>query len=241
MTIGWRRSTRRDEFESMRCQLAVADAEMRASFARAITGIESLLRTEHDDRMQTEIALLDAFGGLRDELADRDASFVRALERVADAWERIADRIEADRIERRALAEAVARLAESLAPEPAVPGRATTAHVIGGTVFGQTVDLRENGNGTAVEPNAATIDAEMLQLGAVEVRGRFGDRWVEGFEVCEVVEEAGVLRYRLRRRSDGITLPALFDECNVRGVSASDEVPTRRAAPGVDEALSASP
>jgi hypothetical protein len=52
----------------------------------------------------------------------------------------------------------------------------------------------------------------------VEVRSRFDDRWSRGFEVAEV--EAGdggkETRYRIRRRSDGSVLPALFVDDELR-------------------------
>ncbi|MBV8950267.1 MAG: hypothetical protein JOZ99_05280 [Actinobacteria bacterium] len=55
--------------------------------------------------------------------------------------------------------------------------------------------------------------------GPVEVRCRFTDNlWVGGFVVCDVVNEAGTLRYRLRRQSDGYVLPLLFQETEVRAV-----------------------
>jgi hypothetical protein len=51
----------------------------------------------------------------------------------------------------------------------------------------------------------------------VEVRCRFGDRWVSGFEVCEVLRlDDTTTRYRLRRRSDGSVIPTLFDEKDLR-------------------------
>lgn len=50
----------------------------------------------------------------------------------------------------------------------------------------------------------------------VEVRSRFDQRWSRGFEISDVVDEAGITRYRLRRRSDGALLPVLFDDDDVR-------------------------
>jgi hypothetical protein len=44
------------------------------------------------------------------------------------------------------------------------------------------------------------------------VRNRFEQRWARGFEVAEVVGDG----YRLRRRSDGSLLPAVFDADDVR-------------------------
>ena len=52
----------------------------------------------------------------------------------------------------------------------------------------------------------------------VEVRSRFDERWTRGFEVAEVVsqDEPTAVRYRIRRRSDGSVLPALFVDEEVR-------------------------
>ena len=69
-------------------------------------------------------------------------------------------------------------------------------------------------------PTAAPAE---LPRDGVEVRCRFGDRWVTGFEVCEVIRFDDVTRYRLRRRSDGSVLPTLFEDRDVRFFSALGE------------------
>jgi hypothetical protein len=58
--------------------------------------------------------------------------------------------------------------------------------------------------------------AAMEQGTRVEVRSRFDDRWSRGFEVAEVVEEGDSSRYKLKRRSDGSVLPALFVDDELR-------------------------
>jgi hypothetical protein len=52
----------------------------------------------------------------------------------------------------------------------------------------------------------------------VEVRSRFDRRWARGFEVDAVVAEPeeSPSGYRIRRRSDGAVLPALFVSDEVR-------------------------
>lgn len=51
----------------------------------------------------------------------------------------------------------------------------------------------------------------------VEVRSTYDDRFSRGFEIVEVVADGdGPPRYRVRRRSDGFVLPALFDAEDVR-------------------------
>jgi hypothetical protein len=49
----------------------------------------------------------------------------------------------------------------------------------------------------------------------VEVRTRFDDSWGRGFEIAEVVQDVAP-KYRVRRRSDGSVLPALFSNEDVR-------------------------
>lgn len=56
-----------------------------------------------------------------------------------------------------------------------------------------------------------------MRLGeGVQVRNRFDGNWVQGFEVAEVEEVDHETQFRLRRRSDGVVLPALFSETEVR-------------------------
>jgi len=53
----------------------------------------------------------------------------------------------------------------------------------------------------------------------VEVRSRFDQGWSRGFEIVEVVPpgaDDGGPGYRVRRRSDGQVLPAVFSEDDVR-------------------------
>ncbi|MBM3675357.1 MAG: hypothetical protein FJW88_10500 [Actinobacteria bacterium] len=50
----------------------------------------------------------------------------------------------------------------------------------------------------------------------VEVRSRFEGSWARGFEIVEVMEQNGGAAFRVRRRSDGSVLPALFADGDVR-------------------------
>ncbi len=50
----------------------------------------------------------------------------------------------------------------------------------------------------------------------VEVRSRFDRASARGFEVAEQVSASEGLRYRVRRRSDGSVLPALFEDDDLR-------------------------
>jgi hypothetical protein len=59
----------------------------------------------------------------------------------------------------------------------------------------------------------ATVEERPLQC---EVHLRFGDRWIDGFQIEETVRDGGQTQFRLRRRVDGWVLPELFDEHEVR-------------------------
>jgi hypothetical protein len=52
----------------------------------------------------------------------------------------------------------------------------------------------------------------------VEVRSRFESKWSRGFEVADLVEDAGPgeAMYKVRRRSDGSILPVNFPATDLR-------------------------
>ena len=56
-----------------------------------------------------------------------------------------------------------------------------------------------------------------MERGAdVEVHSRFDGTWIRGFEVADIEQHDRAPALRLRRRSDGAVLPALFDPEEVR-------------------------
>jgi hypothetical protein len=78
------------------------------------------------------------------------------------------------------------------------------------------------------DPAFATLASAKIHI-AVEVRGRFGDRWVDGFEICEVMTTPSGPRYKLRRQRDGVVLPELFDATNIRHVENPEAAPDEAA------------
>jgi hypothetical protein len=148
--------------------------------------------------------------------SERDSELARALRRVADACHIVAGRIEGERAERAALVDVVNRLSASVAaslahlPSVAAPSR---HQVIGGTID-PMISLDDGLDDTP--DDRADPTPELLRHESVEVHCRFGDRWVGGFEVVDVVPGEGGARYRLRRRSDASVLPSLFDERDIR-------------------------
>jgi len=119
--------------EAMSAKLAAADARARA-LSDSIAQIE--LRVAHDaaarERLQATTENLVAT--LEDSTLSNTADVARALGQVASLCAAVAQRLEADQIERRALTEVLARLA--LSPPSRLDEPART---IGGTVFASAV------------------------------------------------------------------------------------------------------
>jgi hypothetical protein len=81
------------------------------------------------------------------------------------------------------------------------------------------------------EPAPAPATRTSATDAAVEVRGRIGDRWVHGFEICEVITTPAGPRYRLRRRLDGVVLPELFEASSIRHVDPVEQHPPDHLTP----------
>ncbi len=168
---------------------------------------------------------------------------LRLLEVVTNMCDHVIEYIEADRVERRLMVETLTQLGHvitegaataaavaaaavapraSVAPLDAPTAESFEAHerVIGGSMPAgpETVlDLRE------AEREPWNPGASATEI-AVEVRGRFGDRWVDGFEICEVMTTPDGPRYRLRRNRDGVVLPELFDATSIRHIETFDQL-----------------
>jgi len=153
-----RRSRSRTELvQAVHDEMGRARAEMRASVVDAVAIVEGRLRKDLDVRDQMA-DLVRRFEASRAEIDARDADLVRALDRFSDAYDLLARRIEEDRVERRALSEAIEHLATTLdavaSPRAVGPAR---DQVLGGTfdpTRGQDreVDLNE------AERRDATVD-----------------------------------------------------------------------------------
>ena len=108
-----------------------------------------------------------------------------------------------------------------------------------GTVIGGSIDpSRLNVDATDASPAANVLDPaseDTIDLTAelvadlpvapatraerplrCEVHLQFGDRWIDGFQIEETVQDGERIQFRLRRRVDGWVLPELFDEAEVR-------------------------
>ncbi len=230
----------RGEFEALR-------TELQSSVAESAAVLSGRVRTEIEARMGEPRSLVAGIQSIRETIAGHDSDLVHALRQVGATCDALAERVQIDRVERTALADAISRLtttlavAGSFALPTAAPARET---VIGGTVeptvpptdpvFTRS-EMLETLSADEIDLEAVALAGEPagpaptglpVSHDGVEVRCRFGDRWVTGFEVCEVIRLDDSTRYRLRRRSDGSVIPTLFGEKDVRFFSTSFAEPT---------------
>ena len=141
-------------------------------------------------------------------LVDVSLELIKILGAVTTMCDRVLDFVDADRAERLRMIEVLAQLSRAAtAPEPSRPF-GNGERVVGGSMVpgpDPTIDLRR--------PETP-----------VEVRCRFGDRWVDGFEIFEVLQTDPDVRYRLRRRVDGVVLPELFGAADIRHIETFEEL-----------------
>jgi hypothetical protein len=148
---------------------------------------------------------------------DISTELLRVLEAVTTMCDRVIEFVEADRAERHLMIEVLTKLSRSVTTTetvttadvaPAPNGNGNGERVVGGSMVPgpePAIDLRERET-------------------AVEVRCRFGDRWVDGFEIFEVLHNDLGVHYRLRRRVDGVVLPELFGAAAIRHVETFEEL-----------------
>lgn len=241
MGLRRRRKAEAELLELVRGELAAMRTELQTALTETAAALSTRVRTEIEQRTGEPRALAAGIQQVRETISVRDTEVVQVLRRVTDACDSLVECVQLDRLERTALADAVGRLTSAVAAAgspPLLPSPADRATVIGGTVDpppdepgpspafarvdptleGPTVDIDL---AAADEPVPVAVPTEPpttlpARPDGVEVRCRFGDRWVSGFEVCEVVERDHRTRYRLRRRSDGSVIPTLFEEKDLR-------------------------
>ncbi len=213
--------------EEVRAKLA-SNAHERALLTDAITKLESTLSGELAHRAQLESSTEAAVDSLRASVAEHSTDLAAAVEEIARMCALLAERIEIERDERRALVEAVTMLArQTMEQRPALelgereersePG-VIKPRLVGGNVYASTSDDAEI---VLVDETANGQDRmSRLAMGAA-VRCRFGDGWIEGLEVCEVVGDGADVRYRIRRVVDQYVLPARFDRIDLELVGDS--------------------
>lgn len=198
---------------------AAGDEIVRASLYGRHSGEPSnwLLRAEHERNAAAAVEPDDdafiepAFAG-----TDHDAELRKGLDRIADSIERVAAQLDSYHQERSEHLDAIEFLLREMVIGT-VPASASRPIVLGGVIDRETMERDDREISLIEGGGALEVDA------AVEVRSRFHDRWIGGFMIAETANTPGRRRYRLTRRSDGIPLPILFDECDVRAATDSYE------------------
>jgi hypothetical protein len=151
--------------------------------------------------------------------AEKEAALFGALHRIADAFEKIAEGLEADRRDRRQQLDAVEFLLREMVLGFALPTTAPSV-VVGGSIEPDAL------RACALDRVDIDLSDTPIPVGtAVEVRSRFHDRWVHGFAVAEYVVGPERRGYRLRRTAEAEQLPLLFEEADVRRATHASDLP----------------
>ena len=116
--------------EVIREHLAAADAHNREVLAAAIARMELRYSRDLEDRERLQVSSETAIHNLRHSVTTSAGDVARSLAQVANMCAMVAEQIETERLERRALTEAIELLAR-----PPLPALEEGPRVIGGTVF----------------------------------------------------------------------------------------------------------
>jgi hypothetical protein len=127
--FGRRKSMELKAVAAIREEMSAADMRARAVLSNAMALIELRLSRDVEDRERIQASTEAAIENLRASVVDNANGVGRVLEQVANMCAMVAEQIEADRVERRTLADAITLLARPLS------GSADASHVIGGTVL----------------------------------------------------------------------------------------------------------
>jgi hypothetical protein len=195
-----------------------AEAEARSAWLDAAALLEARSRADYKQVHDANLALVETLTELRADFARRDAHLSARLAQLGSVCVTLTERIEADREERRELVQTITALAAALAERVQVPA----AQLIGGTVYGTThddVEFVDDARPTTIDLVALEGDVAAASPSPGDVvRCRFGDRWVDGFEILEVHSRGGRARCRVRRRSDGSIVRKLFEASDLQVV-----------------------
>src|SRR5437899_1919831 len=126
----FRSSKRKDAaaLEAIREEMAAAELRARAVLADALAKMELRLSRDLEQRRRLQTVTESAVENLHSSLATSSAEVAKALGQVANMCAIVAERLDADRLERRAFTEALAR-----ASRPPVAKVDGPSKIIGGT------------------------------------------------------------------------------------------------------------
>ena len=142
------RAKRRDAeaLAAVREEMAAAELRARMLLADAVAKMELRLSRELEQRRRDQSVTESAIETLQSSLSSSSTDVARALGQVANMCAIVAERLDADRLERRAFTEAIAR-----ATLPPVTKSDGPSRIIGGTFFA-TSDAPD-------EPEISVVDA----------------------------------------------------------------------------------
>ena len=181
-------------------RLDVSAAEGSA-LAKNIAGLKSTIDIQIERSRRAEATADTTARDLQLGRSAQSAEMTAALDHVASLFARLAERIEADRLDRHTLSEVVGQLARQL---EAVDTNRPSA--VGDSVLvPPRVETRRLG-----ADHVADEEPEMSFDVGVAVCCRFGDQWIDGVEIVEILGDTAKPMYRLRRALDGYELPPLF-------------------------------
>ena len=255
--FGRNRRAEGEALNEMRAEM-IAAAGDRAKLASVLQKLEATLQSDLTRAAREQSTTNVAVENLRQSVNANNTDLADAMKQVATMCALLAERVEAERLERRELIETLVALKTMPVAEISSNGNGTAElangtgdtsngsadaaiglrkhRVLGGSVFTERTDTTP---ADAVEADVVIIDdppaAEpaadipKLVVGNV-VRCRFGDQWIDDLEVCEIVDDWKPVRYRLRRTVDNYVLPARFTRGDIEFVAASVEAanPRRR-------------
>jgi hypothetical protein len=131
---------------AIREEMAAAELRARAILADAVAKMELRLSRELEQRRRDQTATESAIETLRSGHSSSSSEVARALGQVANMCAIVAERLDADRLERRAFTEAIAR-----ATLPPVTKADGPSRIIGGTFFA-TSEVPDDAEISVVEP-----------------------------------------------------------------------------------------
>ena len=138
--------------EAIRAELSAAELRSRAVLADTLAKMELRWSRDVEERRRIQSVTASAVETLQSSLASNSAEIARALGQVANMCAIVAERLDADRLERRAFTEAIAR-----AGRPPVAKVDGPSQIIGGTFFA-TSEVPDEPEISLVETNGDAAD-----------------------------------------------------------------------------------
>jgi hypothetical protein len=138
--------------EAIRAELSAAELRSRAVLADALAKMELRWSRDVEERRRIQSVTASAVETLQSSLTDNSTEIARALGQVANMCAIVAERLDADRLERRAFTEAIAR-----AGRPPVAKVDGPSQIIGGTFFA-TSEVPDESEISIVETNGDGAD-----------------------------------------------------------------------------------